>query len=80
MKWHSPSRQPATKTPSAPGSKACSRWTMSTLPVQGTWMMLTSGGYCNRIEPARSAAEYAQYMQQKPMIFGSKSTMAALLN
>jgi hypothetical protein len=41
--------------------------------------MRTSEGYCNRIEPARSAAEYAQYMQQKPMILGSKSAMAALL-
>jgi hypothetical protein len=30
---------------------------MSTLPVQGTSMMRTLGGYCNRIEPARSAAE-----------------------
>jgi hypothetical protein len=50
------------------------------LPVQGTWIIRTSEGYCKRIEPARSAAEYAQYMQQKPMILGSKSAMAALLN
>jgi hypothetical protein len=33
---------------------------MSTLPVQGTSMIRTLGGYCSRIEPARSAAEYAQ--------------------
>jgi hypothetical protein len=38
--------------------------------VQGTWMMRMSGGYCSLIEPARSAAEYAQYMQQKARILG----------
>ena len=33
----------------------------------------------NRIEPARSAAEYAQYVQQKPMIIGSNCSIALLL-
>jgi hypothetical protein len=33
-----------------------SRWMISTRPVQGIRMSLISGGYCSRIEPARSAA------------------------
>jgi hypothetical protein len=37
-----------------------SKCRMSTRPVQGIRMILISGGYCNRIEPARSAALYAQ--------------------
>jgi len=52
--------QPATKTISAPPSKALRRCRISTRPVQGIRMILISGGYCNRIEPARSAALYAQ--------------------
>lgn len=46
---------------------------MSTRPEQGNWMTLTLEGYCNLMEPARSAAEYAQYWQQKATMVGSNS-------
>ncbi|BEQ14079.1 hypothetical protein FAK_11450 [Desulfoferula mesophila] len=52
---------------------------MSTRPEQGNWMTRTLVGYCNLIEPARSAAEYAQYWQQKATIFGSNSAFKFVL-
>ncbi len=47
---------------------------MSTLPVQGTRIIIILAGYCNRMEPARSAAVYPQKLQQNEIIIGSKSS------
>ena len=44
------------------------------MPVHGTRMILMSDGYCNLIEPARSAAVYPQKLQQNAMMIGSKSS------
>ena len=52
---------------------------MSTRPEQGSWITRTLVGYCSLIEPARSAAEYAQYWQQKATIFGSKLSLKFIL-
>ena len=38
------------------------------MPVQGTCTTRTFGGYCMRRAPARSAAAYAQKLQQNTMI------------
>ncbi len=52
--------QPTQYTPSAPSWKHLSRYITSTLPVQGTRIILILVGYVSLIEPARSAAEYPQ--------------------
>lgn len=41
--------------------------------------MLIAGGYLLLSEPARSAAEYAQWRQAKTMTLGEKSLMIFLL-
>ena len=48
---------------------------MSSRPVHGTCTILSSGGHWSRSEPARSAALYAQYWQQKATIFRSGTVM-----
>jgi hypothetical protein len=50
-------------------------WITSTFPVHGTLTILPFDGYCNRIEPARSAAVYPQKLQQNAMIIGSKFSL-----
>ena len=46
---------------------------MSILPVQFTRMILTFGGICIRLVPAKSAPAYEHQLQQKDSICGSKS-------
>lgn len=48
-------------------------------PVHGNMTMLIAGGYLLLSEPARSAAEYAQWRQAKTMTLGEKSYMVHLL-
>ena len=48
-------------------------------PVQGSMTMLIAGGYLRLSEPARSAAEYAQWRQAKTMTLGEKSFIIFLL-
>lgn len=71
--------QPATKTPSAPFSSALIRWMTATLPVHGNLTILILLGYVNLIEPARSAAAYAHWVQQKATTIGSKFSIGLLL-
>lgn len=48
-------------------------------PVQGSMTILIAGGYLLLSEPARSAAEYAQWRQAKTMTLGEKSLIIFLL-
>ncbi len=48
---------------------------MSTFPVHGTSTILMFAGYSSLMEPARSAAEYPQALQQKAIIIGLKSSV-----
>jgi hypothetical protein len=48
-------------------------------PEHMTRMIRIFGGYCRRLTPARSAAEYAHQLQANAMIFGLNSSAMDLL-